>query len=149
DDRVIAPLSRERIERRRRGFVWGVLFADLDGADGGISKADIAVAAEQGAVDLIAQIAVGLSVARKRGNVESGFELIDEAPIAVRQFLEAAHAEIGYVCRDVRHPAKVPAGSDDAIIIELFAKVIHVQGAGKKSGDGLGGGVKRHVELAI
>ena len=47
----------------------------------GIRQADIAVAAEQGAVNLIAQIAVRLSVARKRGNVESGFELIHEPPI--------------------------------------------------------------------
>src|SRR5690349_7892729 len=97
DDRVIAPLSGGRIERRRRGFVWGVLFADLDGADRGVGHADVTVATEQGAVDLIAQVAVGLSVARKRGNVESGFELIDEAPVAARQSLEAARADIGYV----------------------------------------------------
>jgi hypothetical protein len=63
--------------------------------------------------------------------------------------LEAARAEIGYVGRDIRHPAEVPAGSDDAVIIELLAKVIHVQRAGKKAGDRLGCGVKGHVDLAI
>src|SRR5262249_10662018 len=74
-DLVIAPHAGEWIERRRRGLVWGVLFADLDGADCGISQANVAVAAEEGAVDLIAEVAVRLFVAGKRGNVESRFEL--------------------------------------------------------------------------
>src|SRR5262249_7777230 len=105
-------------------------------------------AAEEGAVDLIAQIAVRLSVARKGGHVESGFELIDEAPIHAGQLLEAAHAEIGQVRRNIRHPAEIAGRSTDATR-RPGAAAVYVVEAAEKSGDGLGCAVERHVDIAV
>src|SRR5262249_17762682 len=168
DHRVVTPHAGEWIERRRRGLVWGVLFADLDGADAGISQANVAVAAEQRAVDLIAEVPLRLSFARKRGNVDSGFELIDEPPIASgsynwlgldrktsclwpAQSLEAPNAQIGNIGRDVGHPAEIARCLTDtgARPDAEGALAVYVVEAAEKSGDGLGGGVERHVDLAI
>jgi len=66
DDCVIAPHAGERIKRHRRVLVGRVRLADLDGAPHRRGKPDEAVSAEQGAINLVAQVAVGLFVARCR-----------------------------------------------------------------------------------
>src|SRR5205085_11943330 len=136
---IVAPHPREWVERRGGAFVRRVGLADLEGAETRRRKADITVAAEQGAGDLIAQIAIRLFVAWKCGNVESGFELIDEAQIGVWQLLEAAHAEIGQVGRDVGHPAEIAARSTDA----AGAAAVRIGRAREPAPDALGGAVER------
>ena len=82
-----------------------------------------------------------MSVARKCGNIESGFELIDEAQIGAWQLLEAAHAEIGQVGRDVGHPAEIAGWSDNAAVC--------ISGAGKPTPNALRRAVERDVDIAI
>src|SRR5262249_61342193 len=94
-----------------------------------------------------------------------GFELIDEPPIASGSYnwlgldrktswlwpaqpLESPNAQIGDVRRNIRHPAKVAGSSTDAAR-RPGAAAVYVVEAAEKSGDGLGGGVERHVDLAI
>ena len=66
DNRVIADHAGERIKHRRRVLVGPVLFADLDGAPLRRGKSDEAVSAEQGSVNLVAELAIVLFVARHR-----------------------------------------------------------------------------------
>src|SRR5262249_34538283 len=64
------------------------------------------------------------------------------------QSLEAPNTHIGDVRRNIWHPAEIAEGSADAARWPGAAAVYVVEAA-EKSGDGLGGGVERHVDLAI
>src|SRR5579859_4538335 len=98
DRSVVAQRSRERVEQSGRLLVGRVSLAELDRAIGRRREADEAVAAEQPAIDRIALGAVGLFRARRRAQVETGLELIDQLDVAVLvDRLEAANAEIGKV----------------------------------------------------
>src|SRR5262249_33693712 len=70
------------------------------------------------------------------------------APIHAGQLLEAAHAEIGQVRRNIRHPAEIAGRSTDATR-RPGAAAVYVVEAAEKSGDGLGCAVERHVDIAV
>ncbi len=142
DDPVITPLARERIESCCRVLIRCVRFADLDRAPGGRGDADVSIAVEQRAVDLIGEVAVRLFQARRCRNIETDFELIDKAQIVRRgQFLEAADAKVRQVRGDVRQPAEIADRILDA--------AVGIGRARKPARDAFRRDIERHVDIAI
>src|ERR1700728_1627676 len=98
DNRVVAPLAGERVKRSRRILVRRVALADLDRTRVRRGEPYPGIAAEQGAVDLVAEIAVRLLIAGRCRNIDAGFQLIDEVhAIHAGDFLESPDAEIRQV----------------------------------------------------
>src|ERR1700733_12422176 len=107
DDTHVADLARERIEAAGGIFVGRGGLADLERAIFGRRKSDVGVAVEQGAVDVVADLAVALLQTWRRRNIETDLELVDEVKRKMGKLLEAAYTEIRGVGRDRREPPEI------------------------------------------
>ena len=93
---------------------------------------------------MVAEIAVGLLVAGRRGNIDARLQLIDEVhAVHAGNLLESAHTEIRQVGRDIRHPAEIAIRQYDS------AAAIGIGGTAKRASHAFRRAVKRDVEIAV
>ena len=119
DGGVVADHSDEGVHAGRGEFIRRVGFAEEDGSPGGRSKTDEAVARGESALDGVVLGAVGLGGSGGGGDVDLGFELIDEVQVLDTGGLEAANTDVGEVRGDVGHPTHVADGACAVTIEEI------------------------------